>query len=459
MSDFFDASGNRISDGLTARASDVNTLRDEVGAGFDLLPDKANLNNGTVNYAVDSGAADAYVVAMPQTATSYADGLLVSFKAANANTGAATINVDSLGVKSLKRQSGAALVAGDITANKISTFRYNSTSGTFELMQATLNSPLPVSDGGTGRATSTTAYGLIAAGTTATGAHQTLAAGLTTEMLVGGGASALPVWTAATGSGAPVRATSPTLVTPALGVATATSVNVLMLFATTSSSSMSIGIGGSLTAPSVAGASNLGIGGTALFRTTSGEGNTDLNAGMVWNVTGNNNTGVGRGALANVTASTNTGIGYRAGISITSGENDTCLGADAAPSSATVSNEITLGNSSIATLRCQVTSITSLSDRRDKTDITPLAAGIDVVMALRPVRFTWDMRDGGKVGIKDAGFIAQDLQEIDDDWLKLVYSENPEKLEASYGRLIPVMVRAIQELKQEVDSLRAQLLG
>lgn len=74
-----------------------------------------------------------------------------------------------------------------------------------------------VTDGGTGRSTSTTAYGLIAAGTTATGAHQTLAAGATTEILVGGGASALPVWTTASGSGAPVRATSPSLVTPALG--------------------------------------------------------------------------------------------------------------------------------------------------------------------------------------------------------------------------------------------------
>jgi len=75
--------------------------------------------------------------------------------------------------------------------------------------------------GGTGRTTSTTAYGLIAAGTTATGAHQTLAAGATTELLVGGGASALPVWTTATGSGAPVRATSPTLTTPALGTPSA----------------------------------------------------------------------------------------------------------------------------------------------------------------------------------------------------------------------------------------------
>jgi hypothetical protein len=82
---------------------------------------------------------------------------------------------------------------------------------------------LPVAGGGTGRATSTTAYGLIAAGTTALGAHQTLAAGLTTEILVGGGAAALPVWTAATGSGAPVRANTPTLITPNIGAATGTS--------------------------------------------------------------------------------------------------------------------------------------------------------------------------------------------------------------------------------------------
>jgi len=70
---------------------------------------------------------------------------------------------------------------------------------------------LPVTNGGTGRATSTTAYGLLAAGTTATGTQQTLAAGLTTEMLVGGGAAALPIWTSASGSGAPVRAVSPTI--------------------------------------------------------------------------------------------------------------------------------------------------------------------------------------------------------------------------------------------------------
>lgn len=82
--------------------------------------------------------------------------------------------------------------------------------GSFESTGLELISPLAITEGGTGRTTSTTAYGLLAAGTTATGVQQTLAAGLTTELLVGGGASALPVWTAATGTGSPVRNTAPT---------------------------------------------------------------------------------------------------------------------------------------------------------------------------------------------------------------------------------------------------------
>lgn len=50
---------------------------------------------------------------------------------------------------------------------------------------------LPVGNGGTGRTTATTAYGLIAAGTTATGAQQTIAPGASGQFLKSAGASAL----------------------------------------------------------------------------------------------------------------------------------------------------------------------------------------------------------------------------------------------------------------------------
>ena len=84
----------------------------------------------------------------------------------------------------------------------------------------TNNNVVTVSQGGTGRATGGTAFCLISTGTTATGAQLSLANGATTQILVGGGAAAAPQWTTATGTGAPVRATSPTLVTPLLGTPT-----------------------------------------------------------------------------------------------------------------------------------------------------------------------------------------------------------------------------------------------
>ena len=161
------------------------------------------------------------------------------------------------------------------------------------------------------------------------------------------------------------------------------------------------------------------------------------------------------------TGGENVHVGRSAGNSTTSGTNQIVIGSTADASSATVSNEITLGNSSITTLRCQVTTITSLSDARDKTDIQPLNAGLDFVEALNPVSFTWNMRDGGKVGEADTGFIAQDLQ-MAQEWAGvtipgLVYDVNPDKLEAGYGKLIPVLVQAIKDLSAKVNYLEAQL--
>ena len=121
-----------------------------------------------------------------------------------------------------------------------------------------------------------------------------------------------------------------------------------------------------------------------------------------------------------------------------------------------------MGNSGISTLRCQVTSITSLSDRRDKTNIESIPVGLDFIKDLKPVKFEWNMRDGGKVGIEEGGFIAQELLATEEkfgvrDWLGLVYDSNPEKLEASPAKLIPILVKAIQELSAKVDALEAQL--
>ena len=144
---------------------------------------------------------------------------------------------------------------------------------------------------------------------------------------------------------------------------------------------------------------------------------------------------------------------------LTTGNNNIILGYNAAASATDVQNEITLGNGSIAAIRAQVTSISSLSDKRDKKDIKDSTYGLDFVDSLKPVTFEWDQRDGNRSGVKDVGFIAQDLQEVDDEYTRLVYESNPDKLEATYGRLIPIMAKAIQELSAEVKELKKQING
>lgn len=74
----------------------------------------------------------------------------------------------------------------------------------------------------------TTAGDIIVGGTSGTPAR--LAIGSSTSVLMGG---TTPVWTSATGTGTPVLAGSPTLVTPVLGAATATSLNGLTVSTTT----------------------------------------------------------------------------------------------------------------------------------------------------------------------------------------------------------------------------------
>jgi len=210
------------------------------------------------------------------------------------------------------------------------------------------------------------------------------------------------------------------------------------------------------------GSSNTAIGINAGFKITTGQSNTAIGRNSLFNLVdaGNFNTALGDSALKANLAASNTGLGYEAGDNITTGTNNTCIGYQSDASSATVSNEITLGNSSIATLRCNVQSISSLSDRRDKTDINTLDLGLDFVKSLNPVKFKWQTRDGnGKDGSYEAGFIAQDFQQLqkdnDADYLKLVMDENPDRLEASYGKLIPILVKAIQELTIEVETLKS----
>jgi trimeric autotransporter adhesin len=253
-----------------------------------------------------------------------------------------------------------------------------------------------------------------------------------------------------------------------------TAVGISALFDITSGTNntvMGYNAGVSLTT----GAYHVAIGVDALKTESTGIGSVAVGYNTLSQQTNNSltniyNTAVGWGAGSGLTSGTScTFIGASTGITAgISGHNVTCLGFGAQPSHAGVSNEVTLGNNQIETLRCAEATIASLSDARDKNDIRDSTYGLNFLENIRPVEFTWDRRvltaadeDDPKQGKRRVGFIAQELQEAmpdgENDILDLVYTSNPQRLEAKYGNLIPVMVKAIQDLKQEVDTIKEHL--
>ncbi len=179
--------------------------------------------------------------------------------------------------------------------------------------------------------------------------------------------------------------------------------------------------------------------------------------------TGDQNVSVGALNLGNLTSGyNNTAIGYANGSTLITGYNNTLIGYNAEPAASNTTNSITLGDANIVTLRCADTTISTLSDRRDKKNIEDLPVGLNFINELRPVKFDWETRDGSKIGQKSYGFIAQELDEAqqkygNEEYLRLVLKDNPDKLEAAAMRTYPVLVKAVQELSELVQELRAEI--
>lgn len=215
---------------------------------------------------------------------------------------------------------------------------------------------------------------------------------------------------------------------------------------------------------------NTAVGNNSLYSNTTNSGNTAVGYNSLFANTGWQNTAVGHHSLQlNTTGNYNTALGYNAGSSVTTGLNLTLIGIDANPSSGTAIDQVTLGNGFVSSLRCNVQTITSLSDARDKKNITDLSLGLDFISKLKPRQFNWDKREWYDDNVSDgskmkeaptAGFIAQELDEAQTnsgvEWLNLVLKDNPEKWEATPGNLLPIMVKAIQELKSENDEIKAE---
>jgi len=144
--------GISIAEGM-ARASVNNAQRAVLADTADLLLD---LGGGTVT----SGSANAYLLALDSTPSAYADNLFFLATANHTNTGAATLNLNGLGLKDIEKMvDGVAvpLTGGELRAGQITMFTYSSANNSFILLSG--------GSGGVGGSTQT--FETLAAASTA----------------------------------------------------------------------------------------------------------------------------------------------------------------------------------------------------------------------------------------------------------------------------------------------------
>jgi hypothetical protein len=137
-----------------------------------------------------------------------------------------------------------------------------------------------------------------------------------------------------------------------------------------------------------------------------------------------------------------------------------------------------LGDENIANAHIQV-DWTVASDKRDKTEVTPLVMGLDFINKLEPVTYRWDKRskyskdqdvtpDGThKEAQLDVGFLAQDVEELEKEYgfnfedktnLTTNISDDEKMYGLKYSKFVPALVKAVQELTAKVKELEGKLV-
>ncbi len=97
-------------------------------SGADLLALSKSVQSGSYIYAADSGASDAYAITLSPAPAAYVAGMAIAFKANTANTGQATLDINGLGAKTIKKNYNEDLADNDIKAGSIVTVVYDGTN-------------------------------------------------------------------------------------------------------------------------------------------------------------------------------------------------------------------------------------------------------------------------------------------------------------------------------------------
>jgi hypothetical protein len=167
---------------------------------------------------------------------------------------------------------------------------------------------------------------------------------------------------------------------------------------------------------------------------------------------------------SDTSGSYNTSIGRESGYYLSTGSGNITIGAlNSAGSSQPVfsptthDNRVCIGSTGVTNAYIQV-AWTVVSDARDKTNFAPIPHGLDFINKLKPTAFQFAVSrtNDTPTGPLRYGFKAQDILALEGDNPVVIDAEDLEKLRFNESSLIPILVKAIQELTARIAVLEAK---
>lgn len=407
--------------------------------------------------------------------TAYAAGQMFNFVAAAANTTTSvTLNLNSLGAKSVTKTGSTALAVGDIKIGQLVSVVYDGTR--FQLVGAiSLSAPPPIGD----VTPNTGAFTTLSATSTVSGAGFT--SYLASPPAIGNSASN-------TGKFTTLTATSDVYSTQSASPASIVLTSCDSSSGTSAYSNLQMRRGrGTTAAPSALADSDTigylqfyGYNGTAYTSSSfiraqaDGAFSGSNNKSRIVVATAQGGTSVVESARWTAegdyyVGATSNNLG--AGNTSNAGHTFTAAGRathSASAASALVVNRLTSDGGAVSFYRAGTlvgginvdatsTTYSTSSDYRLKMDVTPMAGALALVQRMRPVDYLWI--NGRKPG---SGFLAHELQAVFPDAVsgaKDAVDENgdPDYQSVDYSKLVPTLVSAMQEQQAIIDSLKVRL--
>ena len=121
----------------------------------------------------------------------------------------------------------------------------------------------------------------------------------------------------------------------------------------------------------------------------------------------------------------------------------------------------TVSSAGILRMASDVVAYYSFSDRRLKTNIKTTENNLDKILSLNPVEYTW--KEGPREGVKEIGLIAQEVEEVVPEVVRVQSRHHDEKEEGEeykqvdYEHLVSTLIGAMQEQQKQIDELKSQI--